>query len=431
MSASGYGVSPWKSFSELGDNYVTGAQHNLYVYRRPSDSKWLMIPYDMDFTFNAGQTSSLFPNNDLTKLTQNQGNLRTYWSHIYELCQTCFSSAYLSPWATHYNAFVSEDLTQWMSYITARRNFALSSLNTAIPPIAFNITTADGPAAGPTVTLDGTAWVDVKEMRLVGSTQPLTVTWTGKSAWQTTVAIAPGTNNITINAFNVDGTQIGTDTVVITGTGTIVPATASNLVISEIMYHPGPVSTAEQNAGFTDPEAFEFLELQNISTTNTISLAGVRFTAGVSMDLPSVNMAPGGRALLVGNQAAFTQRYDGGFTILGAYQPTNFLSNSGDHITLLDAQGQTIRDFSYDDDPPWPTSSDGGGYSILLINPSSNPVHGYALNWRSSAALNGNPGTTDSTTFAGDPNGDDNGDGYSNLEQYALAGTTAFSTTVC
>ena len=44
---------------------------------------------------------------------------------------------------------------------------------------------------------------------------------------------------------------------------------------------------------------------------------------------------------------------------------------------------------------------------------------------RSSAALNGNPGTTDSTTFAGDPNGDDNSDGYSNLEQYALAGTTA------
>jgi hypothetical protein len=57
--------------------------------------------------------------------------------------------------------------------------------------------------------------------------------------WQTSVTIAPGLNAITINAFNVQGVQIGTDTVNITGTGTLVPATAANLVISEIMYHPG------------------------------------------------------------------------------------------------------------------------------------------------------------------------------------------------
>jgi hypothetical protein len=409
----------------IGDNYATGAQHNLYTYRRPADGRWIMFPYDMDFTFTQGSTSSLFPNNDLSKLTStNAPNRRTYWSHIYELCQTTFTTTYLTPWATHYNNFVSEDLTQFMTYVNDRRNYALSQLNIAIPPIAFNITTPDGSSPGPTMVISGTAWVDVKEMRLAGSTQPLAVTWTGTQTWQTTVTIAPGPNAITINAFNAQGVQVGTDTVNITGTGTLVPATAANLVISEIMYHPGPLSMAELNAGFTDPEAFEFLELMNISPTDFITLAGVRFTMGVTFNFANVTMAPGARALLVGNQAAFVQRYGNGLTILGQYQPAKFLANSGDRLQLLDAQGQVIRDFSYDDNPPWPESPDGLGYSLVLINPMTNPNHAIAANWRASVALNGNPGSSDATTFAGDPNGDDNGDGINNLTQYALAGST-------
>jgi hypothetical protein len=311
-----------------------------------------------------------------------------------------------------------------MSYIDARRTFTLGQLNTFVSPqVVFNITTADGSAPGPTTTITGTGGVDITEMRL-GAGQPLNVTWTSSTTWQATVTISPGPNAITITAYNVQGTSIGTDTVNITGTGTVIPANATNLVISEIMYHPGAISTAEQTAGFNDPEAFEYLELQNISATATITLAGVRFTAGVSFNLPGVTLAPGARAVLVGNQAAFIQRYGNALTILGVYQPGNFLANDGDHITLIDAQGQTIRDFSYDDNPPWPSSADGSGFSIVLINPTSNPNHAYAPNWRSSVAVNGNPGTTDSTTFTGDPNGDDNADGFSNLTQYALAGST-------
>jgi hypothetical protein len=40
--------------------------------------------------------------------------------------------------------------------------------------------------------------------------------------------------------------------------------------------------------------------------------------------------------------------------------------------------------------------------------------------------LNGNPGTSDSTTFSGNPSGDDNGDGINNLTQYGMAGSTPF-----
>lgn len=410
----------------IGDNYGGGnVQHNFYLYRRPADGKWIFFPYDMDFTFANAATSSMLPNSDLVKLTGNAANLRTYWKHVYEICQTSFSSTYLTPWAQHYNNFGngSEDLTGSMSYVDQRRSYALSQLSTAIPNVSFAITTPAQSAPGPTFTVSGSAWVDVAEMRLAGSSVPLIVNWTTTTAWQTSVTIAPGPNTITINAYDYAGTQIGTASVVITGTGPAVPATAANLVISEIMYHPGAPSAAEIGAGFSDPEAFEYLELQNISPTNSITLANCQFTAGISLVLPTVTLAPGARALVVGNTAAFAQRYGGGFTILGSYQPGNFLSNSGDHIILLDAQGQTIRDFSYNDHAPWPESPDGGGYSLVLINPASNPDHANPLNWRASVAVNGNPGTGDSTILSGDPTGDDDHNGITNLVQYALSGT--------
>jgi len=422
-------VSEWlRSFAietlfGIGDNYGTGSQHNFYMFRRPSDSRWVFLPYDMDFSFNNGATSTMFPNGDLVKLVSNTANLRMYWAHVYDICQTSFSSSYLSSWAQHYNNFVSEDLTQFMSYVDTRRAYALGQLNSAIPTVPFAITTPSGTAPGPTIPIAGTAWVDVAQMRLAGSSLPLTVTWLSATTWQTNITIAQGPNTITINAYNSQGVQIGTDSVTITGNGTIVPADATNLVISEIMYHPGPPSAAELSAGYTDPDLFEYVELQNISPTATISLANCQFTAGLSLPLPSVILSPGARALVVGNQAAFTARYGSGFNILGAYQPTTQLANSGDHITLLNAQGQSIRDFSYGDKAPWPESADGDGFSLVLINPSANPDHANPVNWRASVALNGNPGTSDSTTFTGTALGDDNGDGIVNLLQYALAGT--------
>ena len=412
----------------IGDNYATGSQHNFYLYHRPADGRWIFFPYDMDFTFNNDATSTMFPSGDLAKLTGTAANLRTYWAHVRDLCQTSFSSAYLTPWAQHYNNFVSEDLTQYMSYIDTRRAYALSQLGAAVPTVPFAITTPNGSAPVPTVTLAGTAWVDVAQLRLAGSSLPLAVTWTSPTTWQASVTIAPGTNLITINAFDSLGALItppNTASVTITGSGSIVPADASNLVISEIMYHPGPPSAGEIAAGFTDGEAFEYLELQNISPSNTLSLANCAFTAGIAMTLPATTLAPGARALVVGNTAAFTHRYGTSLTLLGpGYQPGNFLSNSGDHLILLAADGQAIRNFSYDDHAPWPAAADGSGFSLVLINPATNPDHGDPASWRASIAIHGNPGTSDASTFTGDPLGDDNGDGIVNLLQYALAGST-------
>ena len=54
-----------------------------------------------------------------------------------------------------------------------------------------------------------------------------------------------------------------------------VPASAENLRISEVHYHPGAPTAQEQQAGFDDADEFEFIELVNISNS-VVELAGVR-----------------------------------------------------------------------------------------------------------------------------------------------------------
>ena len=88
-------------------------------------------------------------------------------------------------------------------------------------------------------------------------------------------------------------------------------------------------------------------------------------------------------------------------------------------MKLDDATGSTIRDFIYDDLPPWPATADGGG-SLVLIAPLTNPDHSLPQNWRVSTTANGNPGSDDAVHFTGNPQADDDLDGWTNLIEYAL-----------
>jgi len=144
--------------------------------------------------------------------------------------------------------------------------------------------------------------------------------------------------------------------------------------------------------------------LLNISEA-TVSLAGMRFASGLEFDfaeLANPRLQPGERVLLVRNRAAFEQRYgtDLGERILGEFANDTGLSNSGERLALLAVDGSTVRDFSYNDRPPWPLAADGDGNSLVLINPHLNPDHDLPANWRSSGAPGGTPGGTDALSFA-------------------------------
>ena len=180
------------------------------------------------------------------------------------------------------------------------------------------------------------------------------------------------------------------------------PATALNLVVSEVMYHPANPSAAEEAEGFLNDGEFEYLELQNISASEDIDLAGVTIRNCFDFDFPSVGgtiIPPGGCVLLVRNQAAIELRYGGGLPIVGEWGDASLpdggsnLSNSGEQITVLAADGSVIQDFVYDDGPPWPVTPDGDGPSMELVSPFSSPDHTVAANWRASMAPAGTPGT--------------------------------------
>jgi hypothetical protein len=197
-----------------------------------------------------------------------------------------------------------------------------------------------------------------------------------------------------------------------------VPASDGNLVVSEIMYRPADASPAEILAGFSDRDEFEYIELMNISATDTVDLTGVQFVEsngqGILFDFNTADiqfLAPGELLILVENPDAFAMRYGSYHPVAGRY--SGALSNDGETLTLLDSSMNIIRAFTYNDQTPWPTAADGDGYSLVLVAPSSNPDHSLAANWCPSANLNGTPGNDDGIPFT--PGGD--------LISYALAGT--------
>jgi hypothetical protein len=173
------------------------------------------------------------------------------------------------------------------------------------------------------------------------------------------------------------------------------PAGPQNLVISKIHYRPLAPTDAETEAGHNDRNDFEYIELMNIGN-ESVDLRGVIFNKGVDFYFNEGNslvIESGKRALIVENDDAFGNRFGNGLPVLGKFANNTNLSNGGERILLLAADGSIIRDFKYDDDSPWPETADGKGYALVLRNPESNPDHKVPENWQPSSVLGGNPGS--------------------------------------
>ncbi|MCB1100632.1 MAG: lamin tail domain-containing protein [Verrucomicrobiae bacterium] len=218
------------------------------------------------------------------------------------------------------------------------------------------------------------------------------------------------------------------------------PASADNLVVSEINYHPADPTAAEIASGLaSDDGDFEFLELRNISG-GTIDLSGVRFTRGISFTFPlGTTLSANDYVVIVRNEAAFQLRYPTVPTskIAGIFANGSGLDNGGETIAIAPPEtitGTLIREFAYNDAAPWPESADGQGYTLQLRSPMSNPDHSLPENWRASSTIGGTPGASDdggggdngysawatANSVVGGPTGDDDGDGVSNFLEFAL-----------
>jgi CotH kinase protein/Lamin Tail Domain/Chitobiase/beta-hexosaminidase C-terminal domain/Legume lectin domain len=101
---------------------------------------------------------------------------------------------------------------------------------------------------------------------------------------------------------------------------------------------------------------------------------------------------PGESIVVVHNLAAFISRYGAGIRVAGEFSGS--LDNAGEHLTLTGPLGEPILDFSYD--PAWYPATDGGGFSLVAVNPNAPPsAWGLAQNWRPSSRLGGSPGAID------------------------------------
>lgn len=212
------------------------------------------------------------------------------------------------------------------------------------------------------------------------------------------------------------------------------------IVISEIMYNP---------PGSSDLE--EYIELHNISNAPVTLYDAINQKPWIVSDgfdyvfpsNPPLTMAVGERIILTRNITSFQNTY--GTSATRKFQWTaGVIDNGGETLQIAKPGGvdglnitQYIRidRVAYDDVFPWPTSPDGNGTALTKVAP-----HEYGndfTNWIATTANPGapNPGSTftawlDDSNLPLDqrtPSNDFDGDGRSNLVEYALGSSaTAF-----
>jgi hypothetical protein len=160
---------------------------------------------------------------------------------------------------------------------------------------------------------------------------------------------------------------------------------AESLRISEIMYHP--LDTGNPN----DPNT-EYIELTNIAS-QSINLNMVGFTKGIHYTFPSFELPSGGYCLVVKDITAFEAKYGPKLPVVGQYAGS--LDNAGERVELVDAAGQIIQSFVYDD--KWFKTTDGQGFSLTVKDPKTTDAR--RLNdksaWRPSTSIGGSPGVSD------------------------------------
>lgn len=396
------------SLCGIGDTYSQGNPHNLNFYVRPSDGRVESIPWDWDFTFNRSTSSGPWGDRNVAKIFSRPVYARLFYGHLNDLISTTYSTRYLSSWFSHYGRCTQESYTGNLNYISARSTHIRNLLPRRV---TFRVTNAGGPITTdePTVTLVGTGWIDVREVQVEGTPDPVPLTWLDGNRWRLTLPVPPGESHLVLVARNHQGASVGRASVTVVSTGAVVPAAPGNLVISEVHYNPLAGAGAE-----------EFLELTNI-TDNTLDLTGLVFSAGIEFEFPDgTTIGPRERWVIVQDEDAFRARYGEGPRILGVFANGTRLSNGGEKIRLETVTGENISEFTYNNNTPWPEAADGEGFSLVLVAPETAPNPKLPTSWRSSVSQGGTPGSTDATSFTGDPDGDDNGDGLSNLMNYGL-----------
>lgn len=138
--------------------------------------------------------------------------------------------------------------------------------------------------------------------------------------------------------------------------------TQPDLVITEIMYNDA--STVD---------SLEFVEIYNNGTVDAI-LGGLELEDGISFTFPTQVLSPGEFVLVARNSIVAAAYY--GLTF---HDYSGSLSNTGEQIELVNAEGFTLDSVVFDNNIPWPPGSNGFGPSAELNSPDNDNAIG--ANW--------------------------------------------------
>jgi hypothetical protein len=183
------------------------------------------------------------------------------------------------------------------------------------------------------------------------------------------------------------------------------PGGGAPVLITEIMYNPSIEGQIPENP------AAEFIEIHNQGILS-VDMSGWGFVRGIRFQFPQqTSLAAGDYLVVAADVGVFRQRYPNVDLVVGYWEGR--LSNSGETLELVDAQGQTVDTLPYADQGDWaqrvlgPRDSghrgwawqaehDGQGHSLELV--ALEGPNQYGQNWRASRIEGGTPGQANSVS---------------------------------
>ena len=345
------------ALSGAGDNYGgDGAQHNAQFYTRPGNSQVLYFPHDVDAFFDGSRP--IVPNGDTSKLMTVPAYARAYYGHLLDIIATTYNGNYMTRWANHFKRLLpAQDFAGHLSFLVQRANFVTTQVNSAVPNIAFSITSGGGnnfTATNDTITLTGNAPLSVRTIEINGVSYP--VTWTTTTAWSLRLPLFHGTNALTVRGIGRTGLPLtnALDTIVITnnGSGAFLP-----VVINEWMAdNAGPSGYADAADGLYQ----DWFELFN-PNTNAVNLSGFWLTDNpgqpTKWQIPSDTIIEPQDFLLVWADNQTDQNVPGardlhaGFQLSQGGEALGLFSPGGvaQHVVLFGRQYQNVSQGLYPD----------------------------------------------------------------------------------
>ena len=210
-------VFAMQALGGVRDTYLEDGNHNFRVYARPSDGKMLAFPWDIDGAFTT-EVSTPFPwgQGNLTKVIERTPYSRLFYGHLHDMVNTTFNRAYLSYWTSHYGQLADQDFSYILDFVDARVADAEQVLPRQVPFALTGDNSAELIVEGPGLALEGTGWLNIREIRLEGSNAPLELTWTDLQTWQAEIPLDSGLNTLKLVAYDYQGLSVGEVTVQVT-----------------------------------------------------------------------------------------------------------------------------------------------------------------------------------------------------------------------